>query len=266
MGAFLTFNRYRPKEYDSEDGPWDPISGGASALLGTIGSLAMGFADFPVEVLRAMRIKPAEESKTGTASEPISRSATLEAHAKTPDASSGSSDAAAKLKSPMEPEKASVDRASTENNVDTTSATDPQSVQSSHDSATHGNHRSNTGLPKILHRSSTPHAEEASVHRSATDASISSEPSSSQHPHRSFTGNQAGQISLEAALGAGKGIGRIVSAGLKSPMDFTLSLARGFHNAPKLYGDESVRQTEKITGFHSGLKAAGKVRSFLWGY
>lgn len=40
-------------------------------------------------------------------------------------------------------------------------------------------------------------------------------------------------------------------------MDFTLSLAQGFHNAPKLYGDD-VRPTQKITGFGSGLKAAGK--------
>lgn len=63
-------------------------------------------------------------------------------------------------------------------------------------------------------------------------------------------------------MGAGKGVGRIVGAGLKSPMDFTLGLARGFHNAPKLYGDESVRQADKITDFQSGLKAAGKVSEY----
>lgn len=40
-------------------------------------------------------------------------------------------------------------------------------------------------------------------------------------------------------------------------MDFSLGLAQGFHNAPKLYGDD-VRPTQKITGFGSGLKAAGK--------
>ena len=68
-----------------------------------------------------------------------------------------------------------------------------------------------------------------------------------------------GQQSVEVALGAGKGVGRIVGAGLKSPMDFTLSIARGFHNAPKLYGDDTVRQADKITDFQSGLKAAGKV-------
>ena len=43
-------------------------------------------------------------------------------------------------------------------------------------------------------------------------------------------------------------------------MDFTLSIARGFHNAPKLYGDESVRQADKVTNLQSGLKVAGKVR------
>jgi hypothetical protein len=68
----------------------------------------------------------------------------------------------------------------------------------------------------------------------------------------------AAQISLATALGTGKGVGRIVSAGLKSPMDFTLALAKGFHNAPKLYGD-TVRPAERITGLQSGLRAAGKV-------
>ncbi|KAL8868148.1 MAG: hypothetical protein Q9198_008283, partial [Flavoplaca austrocitrina] len=41
-------------------------------------------------------------------------------------------------------------------------------------------------------------------------------------------------------------------------MDFTLSLARGFHNAPRLYGDENVRHPDKVTGIQSGLRTAGK--------
>lgn len=245
-------------EYDSEDGPWDPISGGASALLGTIGSLAMGFADFPVEILKALRIKPVEESKKGAASEPISRSATSEAQAKPQNISlSGSSGATAKLKRPLQTEKPSpANGAITENLIGTAGASETRTQ----DPAISGNHHSNPCLPRFLRHNSTPHVKEALVHRSTYDMSVVPEIQSSHHLHRSFTGNQAGQISLEAALGAGKGIGRIVGAGLKSPMDFTLSLARGFHNAPKLYGDESVRQADKITGIHSGLKAAGKVR------
>jgi len=36
-----------------------------------------------------------------------------------------------------------------------------------------------------------------------------------------------------------------------------MNVARGFHNAPKLYGDE-VRTTERVTDFSSGLRAAAK--------
>ena len=60
--VLLTETRYRPREYDSEDGPWDPITGGASALIGTVSSLMMGFADFPVEVLKAFKPKSSDES------------------------------------------------------------------------------------------------------------------------------------------------------------------------------------------------------------
>jgi hypothetical protein len=42
-------------------------------------------------------------------------------------------------------------------------------------------------------------------------------------------------------------------------MDFSLGIARGFHNAPKLYGDDTVRPQAKVTDLQSGLKAAGKV-------
>lgn len=58
---------------------------------------------------------------------------------------------------------------------------------------------------------------------------------------------------------AGQVAKRIINTGLKSPMGFTLGVAKGFHNAPKLYGDTTVRESPKVTGFHSGLRAAGKV-------
>jgi hypothetical protein len=63
---------------------------------------------------------------------------------------------------------------------------------------------------------------------------------------------------LDTAYGTGKGLSKIVGAGIKSPMDFTLGLARGFHNLPKLYGEE-VRQVDRVTDLKSGLRVAGKV-------
>ncbi|KAF1829068.1 UDP-Glycosyltransferase/glycogen phosphorylase [Decorospora gaudefroyi] len=39
------------------------------------------------------------------------------------------------------------------------------------------------------------------------------------------------------------------------PMDITLAVTQGFHNAPRLYGDETVRRPPRVTGFHSGARA-----------
>ena len=65
-------------------------------------------------------------------------------------------------------------------------------------------------------------------------------------------------MSIDAAVGAGKSVGKIVSTGVKSPMNFCLGLAKGFRNVPTLYNDDTVRPVEKVTGIGSGLKVAGK--------
>ena len=41
-----------------------------------------------------------------------------------------------------------------------------------------------------------------------------------------------------------------------APVDLAMALAQGFHNAPRLYGDDTVRKPVRITGCHSGLRAA----------
>lgn len=45
---------------------------------------------------------------------------------------------------------------------------------------------------------------------------------------------------------------------LRPPMDFLLALTRGFKNAPKLYGDDTVRPTKNISNFKSGVVTASK--------
>lgn len=45
-------------------------------------------------------------------------------------------------------------------------------------------------------------------------------------------------------------------------MDLALAIAQGFHNAPRLYGDSTVRTPTRISGIQSGLLAAGKEFTF----
>ena len=61
-----------------------------------------------------------------------------------------------------------------------------------------------------------------------------------------------------------KGFGRIVKAAVQSPMELSVSITEGFHNAPKLWGDDTVRPQEQISDFKSGAMAAGKEFGFGW--
>lgn len=66
-------------------------------------------------------------------------------------------------------------------------------------------------------------------------------------------------IDMYGLLNASKAAAKVVNAGLRAPANFTMAVAKGFHNMPLLYGDDTVREQSKVTGIKSGLKAAGKV-------
>jgi len=66
-------------------------------------------------------------------------------------------------------------------------------------------------------------------------------------------------MASDAALGAGKGLGRMAAIGARTPVDFAMGIATGFNNAPKMYGDTTVRPPQEVTGFNSGVQAAARV-------
>ncbi|KAF4451965.1 putative sterol glucosyltransferase [Fusarium austroafricanum] len=66
------------------------------------------------------------------------------------------------------------------------------------------------------------------------------------------TENTGGQYVGDIA----SGVERTATAIAKAPVDLSMALAQGFHNAPRLYGDNTVRRPIRVTGFHSGLRAA----------
>ncbi|ROW17677.1 hypothetical protein VPNG_00595 [Cytospora leucostoma] len=61
----------------------------------------------------------------------------------------------------------------------------------------------------------------------------------------------------------GEGVGRSAAALASAPIDLAVALAQGFHNAPRLYGDDTVRRPTRVTGIRSGLRAAR--REFFYG-
>jgi UDP:flavonoid glycosyltransferase YjiC (YdhE family) len=222
---FSDLKLFRAREYDTDEGPWEPFTGAAAALIGTIGNMMMGVADFPVEMLKALRIAQSEKKD-----KPQSGSAT-------PTSPSGSSETPVRTSSTSSiPERTS------------------SPVESEEISRFASPDRKSTGTPTI------PSYRQSLSSISGHDPGKGSRSCS---PARKASG-PGNQMSLESMIDGGKGVSRIVSAGIKSPMDFTMALAKGFHNAPKLYGDDTVRPAERITGVQSGFKAAGK--EFHYGF
>jgi hypothetical protein len=243
----------------TDDGPWDPISGGASALLGTLASLTMGVADFPVEIFKAFRGKM-RDSNTGTSS---AATESLASVSQAPFQTDLSSDSASRQAGDWTSETATL-RSSSSGPSDTvpSNGSDNRMGRSFSAETPATSTAATTSLPR---GSSLRQALRDTISRSRSrsrsrDRKPDSRSSSPRGQKKEF---DPSNITLDSAIGAGRGISRIVQAGVKSPMDFTLGLARGFHNAPKLYGDDTVRPQEKVTDFQSGLKAAGKVGSSM---
>jgi len=57
--------RYRPREYHTEEGAIEPITGGLGAILGTIGNLMLGMVDIPIDVAKAVAVKSTAGSLEG---------------------------------------------------------------------------------------------------------------------------------------------------------------------------------------------------------
>ncbi|KAF8456454.1 hypothetical protein BDZ91DRAFT_852617 [Kalaharituber pfeilii] len=64
-------------------------------------------------------------------------------------------------------------------------------------------------------------------------------------------------LCVDVLHGTTRSLISILRVGIRIPMDLSLAIAQGFHNAPRLYHD-TVRRPNRITGLHSGLRAAGK--------
>ena len=57
-----------------------------------------------------------------------------------------------------------------------------------------------------------------------------------------------------------KGLKKLATIPLRvATVDIPMSLSQGLHNVPRLYGDDTVRQTRKVTDWKSGLQAGGEV-------
>ncbi len=253
----------RSREYETDDGPWDPITGGATAIVGTMTNMMMGVADMPVDTLKALRIHP-ETAKQKR--KPTADGDAQDAESTTENAQDDPSTAASAAASSSELPGASSGRSDT-------ATSSGQSTPAT--SRTNSTFNVGESLAKLQNQPSPGSGRGGSMPTSMADAlrgqlspDSGGRSRSRSRPRSPGEGANVGARKspsdlMETALDTGKGLRKIVGAGFSSPMDFTMGLTKGFHNAPKLYGDETVRKQAPVTDFRSGLSAA--TREFGYG-
>lgn len=73
---FHSLKLYRSQEYETDEGPWDPISGGFVALCGAFSSMAMGLGSIPTETYKALKL-PSKSCSRQQSKAPLSTSSHL---------------------------------------------------------------------------------------------------------------------------------------------------------------------------------------------
>ncbi|KAL2755788.1 glycosyltransferase family 1 protein [Sodiomyces alcalophilus JCM 7366] len=211
---------YRAKEYNTEEQPWDPISAATVSLVADISAIGMAIADVPRHLFKP---RPKSDVESETPLTPAEHDPSRP--------SSPPKDGAPNKPGPV----------ASDDSLLGTPAHTPSGTSSAGSSV----------LPP--QPDSTP-SEPSGSTRSTRTSSVPATSATSTAPASGF----AFDDTMEKAMATGDSVGRIVTTGVKSPMNFCLGLARGFRNAPRLYNDDTVRPEEKVTDFSTGLKAAGR--------
>ncbi|KAK7520486.1 uncharacterized protein IWZ02DRAFT_265520 [Phyllosticta citriasiana] len=245
--TFADLKLYRPNEFDPESGPWDPVTGIAGAVTSTVASVMMGVADMPLSSMKSAASHHGSKSRshsrapsTSATSDPRKSHREMLAehgpnHRRSLSASSRVSDSS--IASIETPQISITDENDDRSSVYTSSKSTGQEKKKK--SVRHG-------LQALVDHSAfhaqTERGDSPSVGSSASDPR---------------TRTSENQFTVDSAVQTGRSVGKIAEAGMKVPMEVMMGLSKGFHNIPRLYGDEP-RKVEKVTGFSSGLKVAGR--------
>jgi hypothetical protein len=213
--------------------------------------MMMGVADLPIETLKLLNIHPETRKGKEKAKQPGEDSSSDAARPEPQGAVASAASSTATLVMTPSASSTDVSGAARPNTPDHRSSFMAQAMA---ETGSRSPSRSRLGTPVDRpghNRARSISATEPTQQRSNSGLTATSS--------KTFA-EKFSDMNQDSMIGTGKGVGRMVGAGFKSPMDFSLNVAKGFHNVPKLLGSE-VRQVDKVTDLQSGLRTAAKVRT-----
>ncbi|KAJ9604863.1 hypothetical protein H2200_010978 [Cladophialophora chaetospira] len=229
---FSDLKLFRAQEYETDEGPWDPVSGGFVAACAAFSGMAMGVAELPSETYKALQL-PFGNSR------------------QQPQASVSTTVAEREL-----------------SNVGERSTSDTSPAQSQ----TSLNGRDSLARIRSLSKSFDLSSSTSNVGSSSETAALSDHLSPKQadaNSSRFRSRNESGSgnrpdILRQTGVHTSKGFGRMMKAAFQSPMEISMGLTKGFHNVPRHWGDDTVRPQAQVSDFKSGATAAGREFGLGW--
>lgn len=217
----------RMYDWNDFEGPGEPISGVGGAVTGTVVEATQGIGSVPGNIIKSVKKHGRHEHKKR------------------------------KLAKKKEKQQKSLEKAGV-------LETDPADQQPSHDAEPPSQQE---GPRESIEQTASDDGQKQEDHQPDPE-----EPDPSKQrpgaPTRASTtlstlASPDEPLPAEVCRTTGHGIHQTTSALARAPVDLAFALAQGFHNAPRLYGDDTVRAPVRITGWHSALRASR--REFVYG-
>lgn len=225
----------RHKEWNDFEGPGEPVTGIAGALGGTIGNFFGGVGSVPSRIAKTSNKRTERKKRRESRRRQKQQSKQKAPAPKTPK--------------PEGPKTPAVDGASgypfpRANGIE---AQDQQPGPPSHGAEAKGRQ----DVPEAATVDTQDKQPGAQPARPAVATQVTS--------NSILTATTPGDENAaeEYVHEASKGLEKSGKALAKAPVDLAMAIAQGFHNAPRLYGDSTVRRPPRVTGIKSGLRAAG---------
>jgi len=220
----------RHNEWNDFEGPGEPLTGGATAVMGTVTGIATGIGSVPFKIAKTTKRRSRHEEKKRRRSgqHPWSES-------QKQDLVNG------KLIRGNAPNEESVNENQINGNNKGEKNKNPESSPSKgstdiipdQKAPGKGNEKATTGPDMGKH---TAIGEPMSQKRQAE------EEAQHEDDESELSDDPEANVAEEMAYNMGSGLGKTAEAIARAPMDLSLAIAQGFHNAPRLYGDSTVRR------------------------
>ncbi|KAF6807292.1 udp-transferase [Colletotrichum sojae] len=219
----------RHTEWNDFEGPGEPVTGVAGSIVGTVGNVFGGVGSVPYKLAKKSHKRREKKEKKR------------------------------KLKALRDKRTAAKDQ-NNQANGDLHQHVEIQNDQ------TENNQEKESGKKNHTEEEAKDQNKEGQKEESQANGSASGRPGQQDRRDTMSSVETATTVDNpveDYANEVGEGFGKTAQAIARAPVDLSMALAQGFHNAPRLYGDDTVRRPPRVTGIRSGLKAAG--REFVLG-